>query len=660
MTIKYRADIDGLRAFAVISVVIFHYFPALLPGGFVGVDVFFVISGYLIGTIIYKDILSDNFSYKEFYIRRALRIFPALILVLTFCYYVGWSVLFEDEFAALGKHIASGAGFISNIISWSESGYFDKNASLKPLLHLWSLGVEEQFYIIIPFLLIVSYALFRNVFISSAIIALASFIYCIVTMTSNPTANYYSPVTRFWELMAGVLLAIATVNGYRLKSEKARNILSLSSALILVLSIFIINEDMPFPGYIAALPVMGAVLFIFSGADAVINRTLFSFKPVVIVGLVSYPLYLWHWPLISFARIIYGSTPDVKTTIVILFAACVLSLATYYLFEKPLRKIFKQQRGRKAIALTGTMMILLCLGLLTSYQNGIPNRDFVKLSPDRKSGYGGGMPKNIALGCGATTEHQKKYIPNCFHDSRGESTYGLIGDSKSMALFPGLMRTAKDAYWTYAGGTSKIDGKNNITMPVITDDNDYSIYQEASKASIDVLVKDNNIKYVVYVIAARAIFQLKTDYHIHDLPASNKYQTAFNGLMVGVKQLIDSGKKVVFVIDNPTLPYPEDCLVRNIQIPVIGKKLTNRNKGCEITLEEHYTLSKKYNDLLEEIQSTHPGEIFLFDTVNILCDKEKCKQTKDGHYLYGVTDHISDYASGVVGSRLNEYLKKLP
>ncbi|AVY99278.1 hypothetical protein DAI21_17285 [Lelliottia sp. WB101] len=393
MTIKYRADIDGLRAFAVISVVIFHYFPAILPGGFVGVDVFFVISGYLIGTIIYKDIRSNSFSYKEFYIRRALRIFPALIVVLAFCYYVGWNALFEDEFSALGKHIASGAGFISNIISWSEAGYFDKNASLKPLLHLWSLGVEEQFYIIIPVFLIMSYVVFRNVFIASIIIAIASFIYCVATMTSDPTANYYSPITRFWELMAGVLIAIATVDGYKLKSIKVKNALSILSILMLTLSIFAINEGIPFPGYIAALPVIGSVLFIASGSDAILNRTLFSFKPIVIIGLVSYPLYLWHWPLISFARIIHGSTPDTYTTIIIFAAAVVLSLATYYLIEKPLRNILKQKRGVKAIALTGTMSFLLCVGLLTFYQNGIPDRDFVKLSPDRKSGYGGGCQR---------------------------------------------------------------------------------------------------------------------------------------------------------------------------------------------------------------------------------------------------------------------------
>ncbi|AVY99277.1 hypothetical protein DAI21_17280 [Lelliottia sp. WB101] len=196
-------------------------------------------------------------------------------------------------------------------------------------------------------------------------------------------------------------------------------------------------------------------------------------------------------------------------------------------------------------------------------------------------------------------------------------------------------------------------------MPVLTDDNDYLIYQEASKSSIEVLAEDKNIKYVVYVIAARAIFQLKTDYHIHDLPNSKKYQVAYDGLMAGVKQFIDSGKKVVFVIDNPTLPYPEDCLVRNVQFPLIGSKLANINKGCEITLSEHYALSKQYNKLLEEIKSSNPERIYLFDTVNILCDEEKCKQTKDGNYLYGVTDHISDYASGVVGNKLNEYLKTL-
>ena len=174
--LTYRPDIDGLRAFAVIAVVTYHAFPALLPGGFVGVDVFFVISGFLISSILYSNLEAGRFSMLDFYGRRIRRIFPALILVMSACYALGWFVLLPDEYAQLGKHIAGGAGFVQNFVLWSESGYFDNAAETKPLLHLWSLGIEEQFYIVWPILLWIAYRLRLNLLSMTILIAVISFV----------------------------------------------------------------------------------------------------------------------------------------------------------------------------------------------------------------------------------------------------------------------------------------------------------------------------------------------------------------------------------------------------------------------------------------------------------------------------------------------------
>lgn len=662
MTIKYRPDIDGLRAFAVLSVVVFHYFPAALPGGFVGVDIFFVISGYLIGTIIYRDIKFHSFSFKEFYIRRALRIFPALIVVLLLCFWIGWHTLYKDEMSALGKHIASGAGFVSNLVSWSESGYFDKDSAIKPLLHLWSLGVEEQFYLIIPILMIVSSKASLSIRNVSAFTLLGSFLYCIWSMVYDPTANYYSPLSRFWELMAGVLLAIHSVDGGKLVklNHNANNVMSAFGLVMLVSSVIFINENMHFPGYIASIPVIGSILIISAGPSAIVNRHMLSLSPVVFVGLISYPLYLWHWPLISFARIIHGEAPSTGVAFAAMISAFILSVATYYLIERPVRFGINLDKSSKAVALTSILSAILFVGIYTYKSGGLSERFFVKENSGRDSALDGGDPKLSVRGCQEWSGKQKKDIPICIHDKRGPSTYGLTGDSKSMALYPGLMRTTIEGkYWTYAGGNKKMDGKQMATVPVFTNDPRYEIYQDASSSAIEVLAKNHDIKIVVYVVATRAIFQLSRDYHINDLPTTKNYDVAYKGLMVGIDKLISSGKKVVLVVDNPTLPHPEDCMVRKTGFDFINNMLVKENKNCSISLDKHRNLSAIYLRLLNDIKQNHPNQIYIFDMVPLLCENGTCGQTKDGRYLYGSTDHISDYAAGIVGKELNQFLNNL-
>lgn len=195
----YRSDIDGLRAVAVLAVVSFHAFPGVLVGGFVGVDIFFVISGYLISSIILGQLEQRRFSLADFYLRRVKRIFPALLLVLAACYAIGWSTLFQSEFKLLNKHILGGAGFISNVVSWTETGYFDVAAEKKPLLHLWSLGIEEQFYLIWPAMLLLAWHWRRSLFPTMVGVALLSFAASIVTGHSDLAAAFFLPQNRFWE-----------------------------------------------------------------------------------------------------------------------------------------------------------------------------------------------------------------------------------------------------------------------------------------------------------------------------------------------------------------------------------------------------------------------------------------------------------------------------
>jgi len=204
---KYRPDIDGLRAIAVLAVVTFHAFPEFVRGGFIGVDIFFVISGYLISTIIFENLEKGSFSFSEFYARRIRRIFPSLLVVIIACFVFGWFELLADEFKQLGKHIAAGSGFISNFVFWGEAGYFDNSADTKPLLHLWSLGIEEQFYITWPMFIWLSWRYKLNFPLIALTVALVSFVLSVKGVRNDSVATFYSPQTRFWELIIGSLLA---------------------------------------------------------------------------------------------------------------------------------------------------------------------------------------------------------------------------------------------------------------------------------------------------------------------------------------------------------------------------------------------------------------------------------------------------------------------
>lgn len=204
---NYRPDIDGLRCFAVLSVIAFHAAPDWIGGGFVGVDIFFVISGFLISSIIFRDLQGNNFSLTEFYIRRIRRIFPALIFVLATTFILSWYLLLADEFAQLGKHMRAGALFVSNLLLWRETGYFDVAAETKPLLHLWSLGIEEQFYIFWPLLLILAHKRRISLLAITLLLSVVSFTLNIHGIERNSVAAFYAPYTRFWELLCGSLLA---------------------------------------------------------------------------------------------------------------------------------------------------------------------------------------------------------------------------------------------------------------------------------------------------------------------------------------------------------------------------------------------------------------------------------------------------------------------
>ena len=366
---KYRKDIDGLRALAVILVVFFHGFPEWLPGGFIGVDIFFVISGFLISTILLENLEKNSFSFTNFYARRIRRIFPALIVVLSFALIVGWFALFPDEYRLLGWHIFSSASFFQNLNLLSEVGYFDEAAETKPLLHLWSLGIEEQFYLIWPLLLWLGYKLKTNLLLLTVIIGLSSFGLNLIYSDTNQTFAFFSPLTRFWELLLGGVLAYSTLKTKLNLHHK--NLSSVGIGLIAIGAITITSVS-TFPGWLALLPTFGAFFIIAASEQELVSRYLLSNKVMVYLGLISYPLYLWHWVLLSFIRITESGevTQEIRLGAIIL--ALLLAILTYHFIEKPIQssKFSKQ----KTIALIILMLLVAFIGFNFYKRDGLSFR----------------------------------------------------------------------------------------------------------------------------------------------------------------------------------------------------------------------------------------------------------------------------------------------
>ena len=455
----YRADIDGLRAFAVLSVVWFHAFPNYGRGGFVGVDVFFVISGFLISTIVFEGVLDGRFSYLDFYRRRVRRIFPALILILIACLVFASTVAFPKDARLIGMHVIGGVGFASNFVLWSESGYFDWGAELKPLLHLWSLSVEEQYYIFWPVLAAFLLKKGRWFLAVTVLLFVGSFIANVVLVHTDPTAAFYLPATRIWELLIGSGLAYVTLHRGSLpaflvpapaggsvdaalatRRRSLEQILSAAGGALLLAAVLVTTREAAFPGWWALLPTLGACFVIAAGPRGWVNLVVFSNRAAVFVGKISYPLYLWHWPLLVFPTLAFGQ-PSRLTRIAAVLLAMLFAWLTYEYVEKPIR--FGRRVARVPTALAGAMVVLaLCGGLLIASDGWVR-----RLPPELRTiatsefKFDDDSAARAAHHCFLTPdEGPSAFAASCTPVSpAGKPRVWIWGDSHSDSFYPGLV-----------------------------------------------------------------------------------------------------------------------------------------------------------------------------------------------------------------------------
>lgn len=666
---KYRADIDGLRSIAVLSVVAFHAAPDWIHGGFIGVDIFFVISGFLISTILFSNLENDTFSLREFYARRIKRIFPSLLLVLTATYAIGWWVLLAGEFAQLGKHITAGALFVSNLALWSEAGYFDIAAETKPLLHLWSLGIEEQFYILWPVLLVLAWKRKYNLLTLTLAFGAISMALNLKGIAKNPTATFYSPQTRFWELLCGSLLAWASLyphpKAVALKGILDRwihrmlyrslppgdgkalaNALALAGAALLALGFLKIRAELGFPGKWAIAPVLGAVMIISAGQRAWFNRVVLSSRLAVWFGLISFPLYLWHWPLLSFARIMEEGLPRADIRLGAVLLAIVLAWLTYRLVERPIRF---GTRNRLTIA---TLCVLMAgmgaLGYYTFRQNGLGFRMQSQISqalldqtvePSNTRLSDGSCEKllNFAMGPGAV----------CLTNSSAPEVL-VVGDSHAMALNSAALLGKVPVKTMLIGmhgclplmGYSVQDGKLNKGCNGLPD--------QAFK------VLDRYPSIHTVALSTRGPFYFSgqgygmegpSNYSIFALDGTKASQTDMfrKGYSQFVKELLLRKKDVVFVIDPPELGEdPKGCLFRR-PVSILEKPVST----CTHNKSKVVARQAVYRELVEQIRTDNPA-LKVYDPIDLFCDGAHCYGLRNKKLLYWDDDHIAVWASELV------------
>ncbi|WP_131779928.1 acyltransferase family protein [Legionella bozemanae] len=670
--LNYRPDIDGLRAIAVLSVVGFHVFPTLIKGGFIGVDIFFVISGFLISSIIFNNLTNNNFNIFEFYSRRIKRIFPALLITLLACFIVGWFILFPHEYAQLGKHVLSGAGFFSNFTFWFEAGYFDNLAETKPLLHLWSLGVEEQYYIIWPLLLWLIWKKPPIIPGVLSIIFMASLIINIKVVQRDLVAAFYSPQTRFWELVAGSLLAYfifkkqaatavsnttiheqdteqsggvnikkqAVPNKDRLNSGKTllqnaidinekhsilQNVSSLVGFILLGISLLFINKTKIFPGWWAILPNLGTLLIILAGPKAWFNKAILSSRVLIWIGLISFPLYLWHWPLLSFTFILKGEHVGIKAGLIIILISMMFAWGTYSFIEKPIRL---NQKKFIVYLLILIMLVIALMGFYCKNKEGFLNRPFWKNFGEANAQFVGPTwqytKNDLCLNRYPFDEAKDYRWWFCMMNKSKKPTVILLGNSFANQLYPGLLHNKLFSNETIlsigtcdaakVGKTPLVDMAADPTSPCA---GDRPLHQEKF---INNIIKQNvgSLKYAI-IAGVRG--------------ASKEY-------LARMKSRIDFLEKnhIKVIVFLPHLIFNKKDVKSCI-------RPFSSTTGCRSDLKERNALIPFHQAVIKTISKTNPDVVF-FDPNDLFCDEKKCSIIDtNGLPFYRDQLHISEYGS---------------
>ena len=660
MESNYRSDLDGLRAVAVIPVILYHLGVGWVPGGFVGVDIFFVISGYLITGVIVREAANREFSLIRFYERRIRRIFPALFVVLICTALVGFFILDAGTFDELGRSLLATTLFSSNLYFWQQVGYFDTAAELKPLLHTWSLAVEEQFYVFFPIFLILLLRFFKSSYkYIVALVGLVSLICCIALVSHTGIDFYFAPL-RAWELILGGLLVLGVFP--KISNKIFANGLSLLGISSILASIFIFSTNTPYPGVAAVLPTLGAFLIIYSGNEyKTFVGNFLSWRPIVFIGLISYSLYLWHWPVVVFAKYYLIKPLSAGQEILIFLLTFLLSLISWHWVEKPFRNHTAfSQKSIFAFGLS-TIVILSFLGGGISLLQGLPQRFAADLVIDEKMNR-----NNLEESVLAKDAKSRELTDVDFVNSLSEASFtvlgsadqkksfAVIGDSHSGVLASGLDILAKNIKVSGLLSSSSdcpfLFGMNtNFAKKCAEYNNRLLVFLEAHPEIHTVFLAAD---WHVYAMRIENPDALELLLPVGQEPDGQKDILFFQqGLEQMLAKLLKLNKEVVILGDVPTVC----CRVQEANSMAIRTK-RDVNDIVGLSYADFQAQSATVSQIFEAIQTTYPAVKFL-DISEALCTNGKCLVAQDGIPFYRDTHHLSAYGSIYVSHLFEPFLK---
>ena len=649
---KYRAEIDGLRALAVVPVILFHAGFGLFSGGYVGVDVFFVISGYLITTILIEDLENQRFSLVSFYERRARRILPALFFVMFVCILFAWMWMLPSQIKDFLQSLVAVSLFASNVLFWRESGYFDAAAEEKPLLHTWSLAVEEQYYVLFPIFLFLAWRYGKNrVFWMIVAMASISLLLSEWGWRNKANANFYLAPTRAWELFAGSIAAfIVQKNGVQ-----KNNFLALLGLAAITFSIFAYDERTPFPSVYALVPVLGVVLLVLYANKETFVAKLLSTKMFVGMGLISYSAYLWHQPLFAFARIRSLEHPSLFLMSVLCLTSMLFAYFSWRFIEKPFRR--PQIVSRKFIFLASFIGIFtfIAIGSAGYFTNGFK----AQILNDRQIALVDTLERSNLPDC-------SRRLEECFQqlDSREGPEIVLIGDSNAYHFSVGLQKIADEL--EYSLRTLTFPGCMPLAEFYRLDQSPgFNAECLSFNRSVKEQLAENDRNFDVIVVSAAWLLY----FYGNDLlsgvdnylgtPPISRVELSLNG---NQSIPVDEREEVFFEYLNNLLSHLSSNANKVIVVGPLPPSIVKFDNKFAISNPKLISTDQYFTSTSEFLQvfnnSISSFQVSVIDLASQLCNESECQVIRNDKFLYGDPTHLSHYGqSTIIAPILEELLR---
>ncbi|WP_428429613.1 acyltransferase family protein [Pararhizobium sp.] len=650
--LTYRPEIDGLRAIAVLSVMIYHANLGFLSGGFIGVDVFFVLSGFLISSIILEEGARGGFSLLSFYKRRVLRIFPALLAVLAVCLVAGWFWFPPVEYRRLAAAVMGSIGSYSNFHFYKEADYFAPDAITQPLLHTWSLGVEEQFYIVAPFFLLAALRFPRARLAGFLLFFVMSLAYSSISLFYDRPLSFYMLPSRAFELMTGVALALGIVPP--LKNLRYAEAASLTGLALILMAAFAYSDGTAFPGLAALVPCLGTALLIHANtSQRTATGRLLSTAPFVFVGKISYSLYLWHWPILAFAIYQFGSAIGPAERIGLLAVATGISVLSYAWLEQPARKIGSRVPPKQVIVLAlGAILVCFFVTKTIRRNDGLPGRlppaaaDFVAANPVRLD------LGNICVDTVQPVSENTERMDCTIGKPNTPETFLVVGDSHMEAIAGELAAIAS------ANGIAGHLLWNGGCPPLLNLERLSGLFSDTCIkrfARIPEILKTTGIRTVVlhgrwavYDTGLPTENEPQRDLYPFSNGIAQKHREVFQTML---RQTVDeikaTGRRVVIIAS-----VPEAGL--NVPLEMTKALMRGGYKDFPIARAAFDARQKDVMPFFESLDAIDGVEILYPHTV--LCDEKRCRTSAAGNALYIDDDHLNPAGAALIAPLLKKAL----